>query len=329
MRHLPTFSEKKLRICHEAGLMIIKDMVANEHFKRRSRHRISAQNILAGVSGCFFLLCDACPALESAGKHLEAYLQECRTDDRGDTIRALRLQALYRLSSHLAHPESNVLVCTKAEAAQALALCAEAYRLAATRYRKGEGSLRDVYETGLELFSCAAFYPELQDEANLRAPSAAHLSKLHRMLIDAAVAENNREDQLRIEILWFQRMKPDNQKARSYQAELVNLLQRRCHEGMISHWEVASAELALQEMSLFIPPADIDTVLQRMEARAKAAASLYRTLEQIAATSKVSNRRILEQLFRVRLHKQESEKTLILMRSYHTKISRTPTGEAQ
>lgn len=96
-------------------------MVANEHFKRRSRHRISAQNILAGVSGGFFLLCDACPALESAGKHLEAYLQECRTDDRGDTIRALRLQALYRLSSHLAHPESNVLVCTKAEAAQALA----------------------------------------------------------------------------------------------------------------------------------------------------------------------------------------------------------------
>lgn len=328
MWHLPTFSEKKLRICPEASLMVIKDMEANEHFKRRNRRRIAAQNILAGVLVGFLLLCNVCPALESAGKHLEAYLQGCRTGDKGETVRALRLQALYQLSSHLARPVGNDLVCTEAEAAQALALYAEAYRLADTRYRKGEGSLRDVYETGLELFSCAVFFPELQDKANLRAPSAAHLSKLRRKLIDAAVVENNREEQLRIEILWFQRMEPDGKKARSYQEELVNLLQQRCHEGMISHWEVASAELELQGMSLFTPSADTDTVLQRMETLAKAAASLYRNLEQIAATPKVSDLRILEQLFLVRLRKLESEKALILMQSYHTKISHTATDEA-
>lgn len=120
------------------------------------------------------------------------------------------------------------------------------------------------------------------------------------MLTHAAESMNNREDWIRTELLWFLHIEPVGQK--------VRILQRRYHDGLISHAELSLAALDGQGLCLFTPPGD--GVRQRAEAWAKEAADLYCRPEKTAEASEEVGYQFHELLLRARLRLPESETVL-------------------
>ena len=92
------------------------------------------------------------PALDVTARHLEAYRQQRKACGDEDELATLRLKANYiRLKSWIAlETDDDAFVQAQKEL---LDLRERAYLLAKARYEQGLASLRDVYETGAELYA--------------------------------------------------------------------------------------------------------------------------------------------------------------------------------
>ena len=223
-------------------------------------------------------------ALDVAAKHLEDYQQQRKTIGDEDALQELRLQYLYLSAkeAETAHP-FNVGTWGRDMSAN-LALREKAYRLAETRYKEGLGTLWDVYETGIELYSytesCVPICCCLSRPASESIISLEQLKSLRQTLSKAAEAGETRERWLKAEILWVHSIERDSRKVCAYRTELVELLRKRYQQGLATHWDVALAELDLMDAGLFLPPAE--EVLQRWEEYLKAMSLRYEQMKQAA-----------------------------------------------
>lgn len=222
------------------------------------------------------------PAIEVAAKHLEDYQQQCKVCGDEEVLQVLRLQCLYQISKDAEQADPLDLATWGSNMPAILALHEKAYRLAEARYQKGLGSLWDMYETGIELYSYTESYASVCRFQFRPAPetliSPEQLRELRQTLSRAAMAEENRERWLKTEILWFTGMAKDRRKVCAYRSELLELQRKRYRQGLATHWEVALAELDLQQAGLFLPPAE--EVLPRWEEYFKAITRLYQQLSQ-------------------------------------------------
>ena len=106
--------------------------------------------------------------------------------------------------------------------------------------------------------------------------------------------------------MFLRDMEVNHKKDRAYKAELVDLLRKRYQQGFATRWEVALAELNLQQAMIYQPP--VETVLQRWDEYIKAKDDLYRQLQQMTKSGN-ADWRIHEQLFRLRLQRKQDEST--------------------
>ena len=224
------------------------------------------------------------PALDVAAKHLEDYQQQRKACGDEDALQVLRLQCQYLVSKDAVQAAPLDFESWMSNMPFILALHEKAYRLAETRYKKGLGSLWDMYETGMQLYSytesCASICCTLSRPAPESLISLEQLKELKQTLSQAAMAGENRERWLKAEILWYTSIEQDLRKVCAYRTELVDLQQKRYRQGLATLWDVALAELELQQSGLFLPPAG--EVLQRWEEYIKAISRVYEQMSQAA-----------------------------------------------
>lgn len=272
-------------------------------------------------TGIFSILCMGLAiggegmATQVAAKHLKDYEWLRKASGEEDAIALLRMQSEYQ---SMVRGEVDDIWATSY--AEEISLREQAYDLAESRYKQGLGTVRDVYETGIELYDCIRTYEEGRDLWMAMRPNSApipparecpisleQLKALRQTVSAAAQASGNRLDWLNAEILWYTHMEVDCTKDRAYKAELADLLRKRYQQGFASRWEVALAELNLQQAMIYQPP--VETVLQRWDEYIKAMADLYCQLEQIAKSGSGGDGRVYEQLFRLRLQQKQAEMT--------------------
>ncbi|MBR5895389.1 MAG: hypothetical protein IKZ13_07600 [Akkermansia sp.] len=229
-------------------------------------------------------VCGESPALDVAAKHLEDYRQQCKACGNEDALQELRLQCEYLVSKDAVQAAPLDFESWMSNMPFILALHEKAYRLAETRYKKGLGTLWDMYETGMQLYSytesCASICCTLSRPAPESLISPEQLKELRQTLSQVAMAGENRERWLKAEILWSSGIEQDLRKVRAYRTELVELQQKRYRQGVATLWDVALAELELQQSGLFLPPAE--EVLQRWEEYIKAISRVYEQMSQAA-----------------------------------------------
>lgn len=227
----------------------------------------------------------ACSALEVAARYLEDYQQQRKAIGDEDALQVLRLQCLYLSSKEAEQADPFNIETWGCNMPIVIATREKAYRLAEARYKAGLGTLWDVYETGIELYSysesCASICRSLSRPAPVSLVSLDQLKELRQALSQAAEAGETRERWLKAEMLWAHGIEWDIGKVCAYRTELLELLRNRYQQGLATHWEVALAELDLQEAGLFLPPAE--EVLQRWEEYTKAMSQLYEQMRKAAA----------------------------------------------
>lgn len=281
-----------------------------------------SSGVIGGVlrTGIFSILCMGLAiggegmATQVAAKHLKDYEWLRKASGEEDAIALLRMQSEYQ---SMVRGEVDDIWATSY--AEEMSLREKAYGLAESRYKQGLGTVRDVYETGVELYACIRTYEEGRDLWMAMRPTSAplpparecpisleRLKALRQTVTAAAQAPGNRPDWLNAEILWYTHMEVNRTKDRAYKAELADLLRKRYQQGFATHWEVALAELNLQQAMIYQPP--VETVLQRWDEYIKAEDDLYRQLEQMTKSGN-ADWRIYEQLFRLRLQRKQDERT--------------------
>lgn len=90
-------------------------------------------------------------AVEVAAKHLEDYQQQRKACGDEDALQVLRLQCQYLVSKDAVQAAPLDFESWMSNMPFILALHEKAYRLAEIRYKKGLGTLWDMYETGMQL----------------------------------------------------------------------------------------------------------------------------------------------------------------------------------
>lgn len=270
-----------------------------------------------------FALGSKSPAWDVAAKHLEDYRQQRKACGDEDALQVLRLQCMY-------HQLKDDTLCAESgerNMAFILALHEKAYRLAETRYTQGLGTLWDVYETGFYLYqyseSCASLWSAPSRPAPQHLISLERLKELRQTLSQTAMAQENRERWLKAEILWIAGMGQDRRKVRAYRAELLELQRNRYRHGLATYWDVALAELDLQEEGLFLPPAE--EVLQRWEKYSQAISQLYEQMRQAAEASPSYD--FSQKLCELRLRQMSIERTLSILNAVPSIITQEVAKE--
>ena len=90
-------------------------------------------------------------ALDVVAKHLEDYQQQRKACGDEDALQVLCLQCQYLVSKDAVQAAPLDFESWMSNMPFILALHEKAYRLAETRYKKGLGTLWDMYETGMQL----------------------------------------------------------------------------------------------------------------------------------------------------------------------------------
>jgi len=79
-----------------------------------------------------------------------------------------------------------------------LALREQAYRLAKARYEQGLATMRDVYETGAQLYY-------MTESSQRVRPTLEELRTMRMSLLRSARATGNKAEELKTEIIWYTR----------------------------------------------------------------------------------------------------------------------------
>lgn len=220
------------------------------------------------------------PALDVAARHLEAYRQQRKACGDEDELATLRLKANYiRLKSWMAlETDDDAYVQAQKEL---LDLRERAYLLAKARYEQGLASLRDVYETGAELYAMTEHTEKVH-------PTLAEMKAMYLALFKGAKATENRVDELKTAIIWFSHVEIIlSDVVSTNEKELFNLLQERYRQGLCSYWELAHAKLNL-------------LLLTNEEQYAAYTAELYNEIEENAVSVAENDYRVTELLFLAR-----------------------------
>lgn len=220
------------------------------------------------------------PALDVAARHLEAYRQQRKACGDEDELATLRLKADYIRLKAWVVLETDDEAYLQAQK-ELLDLRDQAYRLAKARYEQGLAPLRDVYETGAELYAM----PEHTEKVH---PTIAEMKSMHSALLKGAETMGNRVDELKTAIIWYSRVeKVLSDIVLTHEKELFNLLQERYRQGLCSYWELAHAKL-------------IFLLLTNEEQYAAYTAELYNEIEENAVAAAVNDYCVTELLFLAR-----------------------------
>ena len=127
-------------------------------------------------TGIFSILCMGLAiggegmATQVAAKHLKDYEWLRKASGEEDAIALLRMQSEYQ---SMVRGEVDDIWATSY--AEEMSLREKAYDLAESRYKQGLGTVRDVYETGIELYACIRTYEEGRDLWMVMRPNSAPL----------------------------------------------------------------------------------------------------------------------------------------------------------
>ena len=229
------------------------------------------------------------PALDVAAKLLEDYQQQRKACGDEDALQVLRLKARYTEVKAWSALESDEDAYEQA-CKELIALREQAYRLAKARYEQGLASMRDVYETGAELYYLSKI---ISTNAH---PTLEELRTLRSALLRSAEVTGNRADALKTEIIWYSSVELVlTDIVNRYKEELLKLSRERYKQGLISYWELAQAELNLLNV----------TGEEQFETYT---AELYKKIEANAAATGRNDYRITELLFLARCRLVEYKK---------------------
>ncbi|MBQ9096377.1 MAG: hypothetical protein IJY53_08575, partial [Akkermansia sp.] len=135
------------------------------------------------------------PALDVAAKLLEDYQQQRRACGDEDELAMLRLRADFTwLKAWTALETDDEAYDLASE--ELLSLREQAYLLAKARYEQGLASLRDVYETGAQLYY-------MTESSQRVRPTLEELRTMRMTLLRSARATGNKAEELKMEIIWY------------------------------------------------------------------------------------------------------------------------------
>lgn len=229
------------------------------------------------------------PALDVAAKLLEDYQRQRKACGDEDALQVLHLNARYTAVKAWTALETDDAAYEKANE-ELLALREQAYRLAKARYEQGMASMRDVYETGAELYYLSTI---ISTNAH---PTLEELRTLRSALLRSAKATGNRAEVLKTEIIWYRNVEMIlTDIVRRYGEELLKLSREQYQQGLITYWEFKQVELILLNV----------TSEEQFETYT---AELYKKIEANAAATGRNDYRIAELLFLARCRLVEYKK---------------------
>ncbi len=228
------------------------------------------------------------PALDVAEKLLEDYQQQRRAYGDEDELAMLRLRADFTwLKAWTALETDDEAYDLASE--ELLALREQAYLLAKARYEQGLASLRDVYETGAQL------YYMTQCRQRVR-PTLEELRTMRMTLLRSARATGNKAEELKTEIIWYKNVELALMDIDlMYGEELRDLSREQYQQGLISYWELAQTEINLLKVT-------------SEEQYAAYVAELYKAIEANEVATSRNDYRITELLFLARARLVEHRK---------------------
>lgn len=235
-----------------------------------------------------------CLGMEVAAGLLADYQQQRKACGDEDELATLRLKARYTWLKVWTALETDDALHDKSEK-ELLVLRRKAYRLARARYEQGLASLRDVYETGAELF-------QMMRDNKKAQPSQEELRTMAQELIRTAKATGNKADVLKTEIVWYHNVTPVlSDIVPASQKKLRDISREQYQQGKISYWELAKAELNQMRIN-------------SEEEYAAYADRLYKEVEKLGVATDKNDYRITELLFRAREILVQHKKWLELSR---------------
>lgn len=229
-----------------------------------------------------------CPALDVAEKLLEDYQQQRRAYGDEDELAMLRLRADFTwLKAWTALETDDEAYDLASE--ELLALREQAYLLAKARYEQGLASLRDVYETGAQL------YYMTKSSQRVR-PTLEELRTMRMTLLRSARATGNKAEELKTEIIWYNNVELIlTDIDLMYGEELRDLSREQYQQGLISYWELAQTEINLLKVT-------------SEEQYTAYVAELYKAIEANEVATSRNDYRITELLFLARARVVEHRK---------------------
>lgn len=248
----------------------------------------------------FFLtiLCLGCalggesPALDVAAKLLEDYQQQRKACGDEDALQVLRLKIRYIEMKAWTALETDDEAYEQAEK-ELLALREQAYRLAKARYEQGLATMRDVYETGAELYGMTKY---MTNGSKRERPTPEELRTMRSALLRSAEVTGNRADALKTAIIWYSSVEPVlTDIVNRYAEELLKLTREQYQQGLTSYWDFKQAELNVLEVT-------------GEEQYAAYTAELYNEVEENAAATGRNDYRMTELLFLARCRLVEYRK---------------------
>lgn len=230
-----------------------------------------------------------CPALDVAEKLLEDYQQQRRACGDEDELAMLRLRADFTwLKAWTALETDDEAYDLASE--ELLALREQAYLLAKARYEQGLASLRDVYETGAQL------YYMTQCRQRVRPTLEEELRTMRMTLLRSARATGNKAEELKTAIIWYTNVELILTDINlMYGEELRDLSREQYQQGLISYWELAQTEINLLKVT-------------SEEQYAAYVAELYKAIEANEVATSRNDYRITELLFHARARLVEHRK---------------------
>ena len=230
-----------------------------------------------------------CPALDVAEKLLEDYQQQRRVCGNEDELAMLRLRADFTwLKAWNALETDDEAYDLASE--ELLALREQAYLLAKAQYEQGLASLRDVYETGAQL------YYMTQCRQRVRPTLEEELRSMRMTLLRSARATGNKAEELKTEIIWYNNVELILTDINlMYGEELRDLSREQYQQGLISYWELAQTEINLLKVT-------------SEEQYAAYVAELYKAIEANEVATTRNDYRITELLFHARARLVEHRK---------------------
>lgn len=230
-----------------------------------------------------------CPALDVAEKLLEDYQQQRRACGDEDELATLRLRADFTWLKAWTALETDDEAYELASE-ELLALREQAYLLAKARYEQGLASLRDVYETGAQL------YYMTQCRQRVRPTLEEELRTMRMTLLRSARATGNKAEELKTEIIWYSNVELIlTDIDLMYGEELRDLSREQYQQGLISYWELAQTEINLLKVT-------------SEEQYAAYVAELYKAIEANEVATSRNDYRITELLFHARARLVEHRK---------------------
>lgn len=244
----------------------------------------------------FFLtiLCLGCalggesPALDVAAKLLQDYQQQRKACGDEDALQVLRLKIRYTEMKAWTALETDDEAYDLASE-ELLSLRDQAYLLAKARYEQGLASMRDVYETGAQLYY-------MTESSQRVRPTLEELRTMRMTLLRSARATGNKAEELKTEIIWYSNVELIlTDIVNRYKEELLKLSRERYKQGLISYWDFKQAELNVLEVT-------------SEDQYAAYTAELYNEVEENAAATGRNDYRMTELLFLARCRLVEYRK---------------------